>query len=451
MSGAWPKIIRDPIHNIVSFDDNPCDRLLLDLINTREFQRLRRIKQLGMSELVFPAANHSRFAHSIGVMCNARRFLNRLQKVCGDAQIEAEHQTAVLAASLLHDVGHGPFSHTFEKITEEDHEIRTCQVIRDESTEVNKRLRKHSKELPEVLAAFFDEDMEESQRDGVMPPYLTQVVSSQLDADRFDYLQRDSYATGTDYGRFDDGWLIEHLHLDNDRKRLYLSHKALMAAEAYVFARSRMYRTVYFHKTTRAAEVMLRLLFKRYKLLLEQTQSPRDKNKIVPGAPRSVVRAFSGKLSLADYLALDDHTVSEFLKSCALASDTILRDLGSGLADRKLYKAIEASEAQAANVGKFATEAMAAIQLEGMDPNYAFVDDTPGDTPYKPYDPDDDKPATQIYVQNSLGQMTEISKLSPAIRELRQEYTLLRYYFPESIRDMIDGIARTTLSKETRK
>ena len=78
MSGAWPKIIRDPVHNIVPFEDNPCDQLLLDLINTREFQRLRRIKQLGMSELVFPAANHSRFAHSIGVMHNARRFLDRL-------------------------------------------------------------------------------------------------------------------------------------------------------------------------------------------------------------------------------------------------------------------------------------------------------------------------------------------------------------------------------------
>lgn len=189
---------------------------MLDLINTREFQRLRRIKQLGMSELVFPGANHSRLAHSIGVMHNARKFLDRLAKVC-DERIPVEHRTAVLAASLLHDVGHGPFSHTFEKITGEDHEARTLQVIRDSSTEVCKRLKKHSKQLPEVLATFFDEDMEEDRRDAVMPPHLTQVVSSQLDADRFDYLLRDSYATGTDYGNFDAGWLIEHLHLDGQK------------------------------------------------------------------------------------------------------------------------------------------------------------------------------------------------------------------------------------------
>src|SRR5262249_37133305 len=181
-----------------------------------------------------------------------------------------------------------PFSHTFEKITEEDHEARTLEIIRDPSTDVNKRLMQFSNDLPEILAAFFDEDLEEDRRDAVMPPHLTQVVSSQLDADRFDYLLRDSHATGTDYGRFDAGWLIEHLHLDGAKKRLYLSHKALMAAEAYVFARSRMYRTVYFHKTTRAAEVMLRLVLKRYKELLAEAGSAKAKALLAPGAPPSV-------------------------------------------------------------------------------------------------------------------------------------------------------------------
>ena len=162
-----------------------------------------------------------------------------------------------------------------------------------------KRLKKHSKQLPEVLATFFDEDMEEDRRDAVMPPHLTQVVSSQLDADRFDYLLRDSYATGTDYGNFDAGWLIEHLHLDGQKKRLFLSHKALMAAEAYVFARSRMYRTVYFHKTTRAAEVMLRLVLKRFKELVQKARSANAKEAVVPGrrralSPRSPVPSRSG-------------------------------------------------------------------------------------------------------------------------------------------------------------
>lgn len=450
MTGTWPRIIRDPVHDIIPFEENSCDKLLLDLINTSEFQRLRRIKQLGMSELVFPGANHSRFAHSIGVMHNARRFLDRLAKVC-DEGVAPEHRTAVLTASLLHDVGHGPFSHTFEKITEEDHEARTLEIIRDPSTEINKRLKKHSKALPEQLAAFFDEDMEEGLRDAAMPPHLTQVVSSQLDADRFDYLLRDSYATGTDYGRFDSGWLIEHLHLDGDKKRLYLSHKGLMAAEAYVFARSRMYRTVYFHKTTRAAEVMLRLVLKRYQQLLKSARTDKAKQSVVPGAPPAVVTAFSGKLSLGDYLALDDHAISEFLKRCAFASDEILKSLGTGLIGRKLFKAVEASDAQAVDVGKFTTAASRAIERAGLNPEYSFVEDTPGDTPYKPYDPDDAKPATQIYAATTLGEITEISKQSPAVQVLKSKYSLLRYYFPETIQAELKQVAKSTINKEKRR
>lgn len=113
MSGSWPKIVRDPVHDIIPFHETPCDKLLLSLIETAEFQRLRRIKQLGMSELVFPGANHSRFAHSLGVMSLARRFLSSLERECGT--LPEDQQIAVLTASLLHDIGHGPFSHTFEK------------------------------------------------------------------------------------------------------------------------------------------------------------------------------------------------------------------------------------------------------------------------------------------------------------------------------------------------
>src|SRR5947207_4383131 len=139
MSGTWPKIILDPVHNIINFEDRAAHKLLLDLINTREFQRLRRIKQLGMSELVFPGSNHSRFAHSIGVMHVARMFIERLQLVFRHPLTEYQ-QGMVLAAALLHDVGHGPFSHAFEKITGEDHEKRTVEVILSSGTDVNRVL-----------------------------------------------------------------------------------------------------------------------------------------------------------------------------------------------------------------------------------------------------------------------------------------------------------------------
>ena len=447
MSGSWPKMIRDPVHDIITFDDTTCDRLLLTLINTPEFQRLRRIKQLGMSELVFPGANHSRFSHSIGVMNTARRVLDRLEKISG-AKLPDEHRVAVLAASLLHDLGHGPFSHTFEKVSGDDHEARTLEIISDSSTEVHRHLKEFDPHLPGQLAAFFDEDMEESRRDAVIPPHLTQVVSSQLDADRFDYLLRDSYATGTDYGRFDLSWLIEHLYLDDAKKRFYLSHKGFTAAETYVFARYHMYRTVYFHKTTRAAEVMLRLLFKRYKELLERATSKSAKRKVVADAPPSVLIAFSAKMALGTYLGLDDHAVSEFLRACCAATDPTLKMLGAGLLGRNLFKAVEASEAQSHMVADFKAAAIELLKNNSLDPNYCFVYDTPGDTPYEPYDPDDEKPATQIYVATTLGVIKEISKQSGAIEQLTKGYTLLRYYFPESIRGKMDALAGETLQKE---
>jgi len=355
-----------------------------------------------------------------------------------------EQQIAVLTASLLHDIGHGPFSHTFEKVTGESHEARTVEIISSPETEVHKRLASFDRNLPETLASFFDEDFEGSDRESPIPPHLTQIVSSQLDADRFDYLLRDSYATGTQYGRFDANWLLQHLHLDPSRKRFYLSHKGTNAAEAYVFARYHMYRTVYFHKTTRSAEVMLRLLFKRYKELLSEAKSKVD---VVPNAPLAVLAAFSLAMSLGQYLLLDDHAITEFLKGCKASTDPVLSQLGIGILDRRLYKVIDASGAASVDVGRFVANVTDALRDEKPDSSYFFVDDTPGDTAYKPYDPDSDKPATQIYVQTTLGEIKELSKESRTVQQLGDPYVLLRYYFPDSQRAKIEGIANTILKK----
>src|ERR1039457_4488894 len=111
MSTKWPKLLHDSVHHLIAFEESDCDKLLLDLINTREFQRLRRIKQLGFSETVFPGANHSRFAHCIGVLQMARLFLHRLRAVAGT--VDENARTIVLCAALLHDLGHGPCSHAF--------------------------------------------------------------------------------------------------------------------------------------------------------------------------------------------------------------------------------------------------------------------------------------------------------------------------------------------------
>jgi HD superfamily phosphohydrolase len=345
-SHKWPKIVRDPIHNVIEFHDTDCDRLLLDLINCREFQRLRRIKQLGMSELVFPGSNHSRFAHSIGVLVNARRFLDRLE-VLGRTADPAE-RILVLSAALLHDLGHGPYSHAFERVTKDKHEKRTLEIIQTPGTEIHDTLVKHDADLPRNLARFFDEDWVDSRAELPLPRIYTEVVTSQMDADRFDYLMRDSYCTGTGYGRFDLEWLLTHLYVDETGKgpRFYLSEKALLAAEQYVFARYSMYRNVYFHKATRAAEVMLRLAFKRYREVLGSSRAGlAGLDDQLPEAPSILREAFLGsELGLENYLQLDDLTAGEFFKACARCGDRVLQALGRGLVERRLFKAMDVTD-----------------------------------------------------------------------------------------------------------
>jgi uncharacterized protein len=451
MSKLWPKVIRDPVHNIVSFEDTQCDRLLLDLINTKEFQRLRRIKQLGMSELVFPSANHSRFAHCIGVMHIARRMMDRVVRL-GDSKIREDQRAAVLVAALLHDVGHGPFSHAFEKVTGQSHETRTLEIIQSRDTEVGQRLREHDKQLPDRLAVFFDEDIDtEKRKTAEIPDFLTQLVSSQLDADRFDYLLRDSYATGTDYGLYDLDWLLLQLRCDAERGRLFIGRKGKDAAESYVFARYHMYRSVYFHKTVRAAEVMVRLALRRFKELVDGESKKAKRSGIVPDASPRVVDAFKGGLSLDQYLKLDDITLIDFFKACTRATDKLLSALGHGIVERKLYKAIDVTESQKAHIGDFVSRAKKVVEKAKLPVEYAFVDETAADTPYRPYDPDVSRPVSQIYVETADGKNVEISTRSDALAQLRKEYEFVRYYFPESIRDSIEKVAKDTLAKEKRR
>jgi HD superfamily phosphohydrolase len=458
MASKWPKIIRDPVHNVISFEDTPGDRLLLNLINCKEFQRLRRIRQLGLSELVFPGANHTRFAHSIGVMRTAKKFLKRCKLL--NHGLNDDQETFILCAALLHDVGHGPFSHAFESVTKDRHETRTLEIIKDPSTEINQKLRVHDASFPDQLGMFFDEDWEEPQDRSIIPPAYTEIVSSQLDADRFDYLLRDSISTGAEYGRFDLEWILEHLHFDKGEKRskFFVSAKAMLAAEAYIFARYHMYRTVYFHKTTRAAEVMLKMIFRRLKALIdkiagENPAKTRGKvrivsamEKIAPGIPPGVVRAFSGNIGLDEYLCLDDFALNEFFKACAGSQDKYLQELGSGLLNRRLYKGIDLTDI-GPGLGDFAVKATDFLKSRGADTDYELGNDTPADTPYKPYDPDQEKPAAQIYVEDGSGKVVEISTISDPVRTLQKKYQLVRYYFPERYRTEIQAIATPLMKK----
>jgi hypothetical protein len=337
--------IRDPIHGLIVFEaGQPLDQLAWRLINAREFQRLRRVRQLGFSELVFPGATHTRFSHCIGVFHTARRLLSIIQRELNGA---FDQNLAFVAgcAALLHDLGHGPFSHTFESIMKQcgnprSHEEWTSGIIRGD-TEIRQILDQIDPKLAESVAHLLTRREPRDIYDA--------VVSSQFDADRLDYLRRDRYMTGAGAGQLHFDWLLDCLRVgtiilargDDDLveiEGLYLSSKGLQAAEGYLLGRYHLYAQVYLHKTTRAAEKMLGAL------LSMVVRRMRDDGIADTGLAEThdLVRLFErAPDELQAYLRLDDSAVWSALAAMAGARDESIRRLALGLRDRRLYKCLD--------------------------------------------------------------------------------------------------------------
>src|SRR5450432_2172820 len=285
------KIIRDPVHDVIAFRlEKPIDALLFRLLNAAEFQRLRRIRQLGMASLAYPGADHSRYSHSVGVMETARKILDQLRR---SFYIANEDEAVCLAAALLHDLGHGPFSHVFESVSGVEHENLTQRVILDPQSEGNQILTEHDRALPQRIVQTMNSHPQRN--------YLSDILSSQLDADRLDYLLRDNLMTGSQYGNYDLGWLLHALTIDDKTNRLAVTWKGVSAVEAYLQSRYHMYHNVYFHKVVRSGEGMLKLALQRAKRLAVQGRLswPREEN--------PVYKALIGQqLDVDEFTELDD-------------------------------------------------------------------------------------------------------------------------------------------------
>ncbi|MDP2837470.1 MAG: HD domain-containing protein [Methanobacteriaceae archaeon] len=222
------KFIRDSVHGNLQIDD-----FELKLVDTPQIQRLRRIKQLGFTNLIYPGANHSRFEHSIGTMYLASRLADHLN-------LDNEKKRILRACALLHDTGHGPFSHVSEAVLDEKHEALTARVIKNSN-------------LGELLSEEFDINQIIDIING--KTVLGQAISGELDVDRMDYLLRDSHYTGVAYGIIDIERLIYNMKLENN---LVLDKKGVQAAESTLLARYFMYPSVYQHHTTRIVNAMFR-------------------------------------------------------------------------------------------------------------------------------------------------------------------------------------------------
>ncbi len=263
--------LRDPIHGLIIFEkNNEIDQLAWKLIQTPEFQRLRRIRQLGVSEFVFPSATHTRFAHSIGVFHNARRLMEIVRRE--ENKFDDDRERVTLIAALLHDVGHGPFSHTFEGARENLAEARNEKAIEKHEKFSAKFIRNCDGAirpiLDEVDVTLAEKVADLLEAEDPIDIYHA-VVSSSFDADRLDYLVRDRYMTGTGAGSIDSDWLVDNLtkynltvSQDDDEETrsvptFVFKLKGRQAAEDFLLARYRLYSQVYLHKTTRGFEKMV--------------------------------------------------------------------------------------------------------------------------------------------------------------------------------------------------
>lgn len=415
------RIYRDPVHNIIRLNSaSPEGQLMVRLIDANEFQRLRRIKQLGLALYTYQGAEHSRFTHSLGVLHLMTRVLDRLGE---SYPIKPDDRIAALAAALLHDVGHGSFSHVTEKVLGFHHEAWTVEAVLSQETEVGRVLRSYSAELPRRVADVIEGKFE--------PTYLAQLVSSQLDVDRMDYLLRDSLMTGAKYGLFDLEWVINALAVRDDR--LYVTARGLHAVEEYLQARYYMFRQVYFHRTLRSAEVVLKAALRRALALLEQGEE-------VWCAPHTAFEKMLRRqhLTLGDHLEMDDSDVLFHIKQWQRAPDFILRDLSQRFIGRRLFKAVDLDMPADERAG-FIEAARACVARAGFAPEYYFADDHAGDVPYNFYTTANQEPKTLIYVEDGYARPTvrEISEVSEAVRGLQRGYNLHRVCFPPEVKDEV--------------
>lgn len=403
------KVFRDPVHTYIHVDH----QVIYDLINTKEFQRLRRIKQLGTSGYTFHGGEHSRFSHCLGAYEIARR----ITKIFDERYLQTwdNHESLlVMVTALLHDVGHGAYSHSFERLFDTDHEEITRQIITSPETEINHVLTQVSPDFPEKVASVINHTYPNKQ--------VVQLISSQIDVDRMDYLLRDSFYTGASYGQFDLTRILRVIRpVENG---IAFQRNGMHAVEDYVVSRYQMYMQVYFHPASRAMEVLLQNLLKRAKFLYE------DQKDFFKLTSPNLLPFFEKRFSLQDYLALDDGVMNTYFQSWMTSPDTILSDLAQRYVNRKVFKSMIFSEENEKHLDVLRQ----LVKQVGFEPDYYTAIHRNFDLPYDFYRPDVEKPRTQIEIIQKDGSLAELSSLSPIVQSLtgtRQGDN--RFYFPKEM------------------
>lgn len=399
-------IFRDPVHGNISVTDPT----VFALIQSPEFQRLRRIRQLGTSFISYPGAEHTRFAHSLGVYHLMLRVLKHLSDR-GRAAVSPEEQVLCCCAALLHDIGHGPFSHLFEKLTGTRHERWVERIITSPESTVYQILAERNWDWPARIASMITGTWEG-------PPFLKELISSQLDVDRMDYLLRDSKMCGVTYGQFDIERLIQTLTVVNGH--LVLTEKGVHSAEEFLLARYFMYWNVYFHKATRSIETILEKMLGR---AVHLVRSGREAE--IGFVPPAMEPILSGRnMSLTEYLQLDETDALYAIKRWRESRDPVLADLSDRFIGRRLFVGIRLED-RLTRVLERQEQIVEAVRASGFpEPEYYYHIDQTSNVAYSYYvtPTEGGSPPIQIRLDwEEPDRVHEVSSISDVVRPITAE------------------------------
>ena len=386
------KVLKDPVHSYIHIHYE----VIWNCLDSKEFQRLRRIRQLGGDFQVYPTAEHSRFSHSLGVYEIVRRMVTEVKSLC--VELTEYEKVCVMLVGLLHDVGHGPFSHAFEHITNHSHEEYTAKIILG-NTELNAILRAVSEKLPQDIVSIIQHTHEND--------ILNQIVSGQLDADRMDYLLRDSYFTATSYGQFDLERILRTMRVrktNEGRKVIVVKYTGIHSVEDYIMARYQMYWQVYYHPVARSYEAVFIQLFNRLKDIFKVDKDYfEDMKVLIPFLEKSEV-------SVDEYFKLDENSL---LYCCALIQDKedkIAADLAKRLQNRRLFEYVDYNEENLAQIKNMLKE-------NNFDERYYLKIENIEASVYSPYK------GRKILVEKLNGDIVALEKASTIVESITKGQT----------------------------
>ena len=386
------KVLKDPVHSYIHIHYE----VIWNCLDSKEFQRLRRIRQLGGDFQVYPTAEHSRFSHSLGVYEIVRRMVTEVKSLC--VELTEYEKVCVMLAGLLHDVGHGPFSHAFEHVTNHSHEEYTAKIILG-NTELNAILRAVSEKLPQDIVSIIQHTHEND--------ILNQIVSGQLDADRMDYLLRDSYFTATSYGQFDLERILRTMRVRKTaegRKVIVVKYTGIHSVEDYIMARYQMYWQVYYHPVARSYEAVFIQLFNRLKDIFKDDKDYfEDMKVLIPFLEKSEV-------SVDEYFKLDENSL---LYCCALIQDKedkIAADLARRLQNRNLFEYVDYNEENLAQIRNMLKE-------NNLDERYYLRIENVEASVYSPYK------GRKILIEKLNGDIVALEKASTIVESITKGQT----------------------------